>query len=147
MVEELFDAIPDAESRAFSGLSLGGGLTISMLLNATDYFGSYCIMSNIPAPKAGSPEYNNPRLKDVCIFTGAGFYDALLIPTQNLQIRLGTVGAFGLTHTPFNGAHQWSTWQEILYYYFQYGLWKSTPLRIQPSSGPFGLSGGVPYKA
>ena len=126
---------------SFSGLSLGGGLTLTMLFNATNDFSSFCIMSNTPSPPAGDALYNSTAVKSVEIFVGAGFYDIAFDNSRDFQARMTQAGLTKYkSHYPQNGGHQWSVWQEILYQYLRFGLWKKpNPKTV------YSLGGGVPY--
>lgn len=118
-----------------------------MLFNSTANFSNYAIMSATPPPDAGSSAYyDNPDLHQVGIFTGAGFYDLTFTWNRNLEEALGEAGISYLAHFPQNGAHQWSTWQEMLYIYLKTALWRDVPYTLDTSARvPETLSGGVPY--
>jgi hypothetical protein len=118
-----------------------------MLFNATTEFSSFCVMSNIPPPPLGDPQYQTEGLNETGIFIGAGFYDAAFQNARNTQDRLTAAGiSTYLSHFPQNGAHQWSTWQDILWYYARYGLWHQTPyITEKASTTVYDMSGGVPY--
>jgi hypothetical protein len=99
------------------------------------------------SPEPGDPQYNNNGLRDVGIFLGAGFYDLAVTNSQNMQARLSEVGINYLSHYSLNGAHQWSTWQDILYKYLRYGIWTKTPYDFGVGDKQMEtFSGGVPYK-
>lgn len=103
-------------------------------------------MSATPPPDAGSTQYDNPDLRKVGIFTGAGFYDMTFTWNRDFQTALGQAGIDYLGHFPQNGAHQWSTWQEMLYMYLKTALWRPVPYTYQTSDRvPETFSGGVPY--
>ncbi|KAJ5101219.1 hypothetical protein N7456_007271 [Penicillium angulare] len=129
-VNENYNIRNSSSSRAFGGLALGGTLTLAMLFNATDYFSSYCIMSPTPAPFAEDPQYNSsirPGLRDVGILTGAGFYDTTFNAARDWEATLAAENVTYLSHYSMSGAHQWSTWQEIIYIYLRDALWKTVP--------------------
>ncbi|KAJ5263158.1 hypothetical protein N7478_010763 [Penicillium angulare] len=129
-VNENYEISNSSTSRAFGGLALGGTLTLAVLFNATDYFSSYCIMSPTPAPSAGDSQYNssiNPGLRDVGILTGAGFYDTTFNAARDWETALAAENVTYLSHYSMTGAHQWSTWQEIIYIYLRDALWKPVP--------------------
>jgi enterochelin esterase-like enzyme len=126
-VEQTYSVNNSASTRAFAGLSLGGGLTLTMLFNATETFSSFCVMSNTPSPELDDPVWNQTSLRKVGIFAGAGIYDIAFNNSQNFEQRMSTNGLTYLSHIPMYSAHQWATWQEILYVYLKGGLWKSVP--------------------
>ncbi|KAJ6010776.1 hypothetical protein N7451_002188 [Penicillium sp. IBT 35674x] len=149
-VNENYDVSNSSSNRAFGGLALGGTLTLAMLFNATDYFSSYCIMSPTPAPSAGDQQYNatiNPALRDVGILTGAGFYDTTFSAARDWETALAAENVTYLSHYSMSGAHQWSTWQEIVYIYLREAIWKPVPYGRKTSYNQINpLSGGVPYR-
>ncbi|KAJ5707694.1 hypothetical protein N7488_007495 [Penicillium malachiteum] len=129
-VDENYEVSNSSSHRAFGGLALGGTLTYAMLFNATDYFSSYCVMSPTPAPDGGDGQYSasfNPDLRNVGILTGAGFYDTTFDAARNWETTLAEQNVTYLSHYVMNGAHQWSTWQEIAYIYLREALWKPVP--------------------
>ncbi|KUJ11845.1 alpha/beta-hydrolase [Mollisia scopiformis] len=129
-VESTYAVNSTPSSRAFAGLSLGGGLTLSMLFNATSTFSSYCIMSNTPSPEPDDPIWNQTSLRSVGIFAGAGFYDAAFENSRNFQTRASAVDLAYLSHYPMYSAHQWATWQEILYVYLRRVIWRDVPYGV-----------------
>ncbi|KAJ6016083.1 hypothetical protein N7540_010674 [Penicillium herquei] len=129
-VDENYAVSNSSSHRAFGGLALGGTLTYAMLFNATDYFSSYCVMSPTPGPDGGDGQYNasfNPDLRNVGILTGAGFYDTTFNAARDWETTLAEQNVTYLSHYAMNGAHQWSTWQEIAYIYLREALWKPVP--------------------
>jgi len=145
-IESNFAVTPTPSHRAFAGLSLGGGMTLAMLFNATSHFSSFGPWSHTPSPPLGDPQWNASTLHRPGIFLGAGFYDVAFQNVRDMQQRLDAVGIWNFrSQFPMNGAHQWSSWQVVLEYYARYGLWKPNPWTIRPKQGPFDLSGEVPY--
>ncbi|OJJ46520.1 hypothetical protein ASPZODRAFT_142334 [Penicilliopsis zonata CBS 506.65] len=129
-VEDHYAIANDSSQRAFGGLALGGTLTLAMLFNATDYFSSYCVMSPTPAPAAGDSQYNattNPALRQVGILTGAGFYDTTFPAARDWEVALAVENVTYASHYSMTGAHEWSTWQEIVYVYLRDVLWRPVP--------------------
>ena len=124
-VESTLRVSPTPSRRAFAGLSLGGGLAATMLFNATSTFSAYNVMSNIPFPALGDPIYENPELRNVSIFLGAGFYDIAFQNSRNAGQRLDAAGLSHYQNYYFpDGGHQWSSWQEILWVWGRTGIWK-----------------------
>ncbi|KAJ5645286.1 hypothetical protein N7507_011297 [Penicillium longicatenatum] len=149
-LNENYDISNSYSHRAFGGLALGGTLTLAMLFNATDYFSSYCIMSPTPAPSAGDPQYNatnDPGLRDVGILTGTGFYDTTFNAVRNWETALAAENITYLSHYSMSSAHQWSTWQEMIYICLKKALWIPVPYgRNTDFNQVDPLSGGFPYR-
>ncbi|KAJ5643325.1 uncharacterized protein N7484_005832 [Penicillium longicatenatum] len=107
-------------------------------------------MSPTPAPSAGDPQYNttnDPGLRDVGILTGAGFYDITFNAARNWETVLAAENIPYLSHYSMSGAHQWSTWQEIIYIYLRKALWQPVPYgRNTDFNQVDPLSGGFPYR-
>jgi enterochelin esterase-like enzyme len=82
-VESTFSVYIDRDPHAFTGLSLGGGLSLTMLFHATESFGYVGIMSNTTAPEPGDPQCNNPLLNHTGVWCGAGFHDAEFDNSRN----------------------------------------------------------------
>lgn len=94
-VDEHYSVYTDRSHQAFGGLSLGGGLALTMLFNATDRWGEVYVMSNIAAPALGDPQYDNPLLNETKIWTGAGFYDKTLPFAKDFQDAMTYAGITG----------------------------------------------------
>ncbi|OCL11749.1 carbohydrate esterase family 1 protein [Glonium stellatum] len=125
-VESNFHTISEPTGRAWGGLSLGGGLSITMLLNATNIFSHVCIMSNTPSPLPNDPQWNNTGINSVDIFLGAGFYDKAFDNSRSMQDRLSAAGVLNYRSRYFpGGGHDWHTWQDILYTWLRNELVKS----------------------
>nr|OQO19088.1 hypothetical protein B0A51_13171 [Rachicladosporium sp. CCFEE 5018] len=134
-IESKFRADSTQSRRAFAGLSLGGGLTATMLFNATETFGTYNVMSNIPFPVQGDPIYQTPGLKDVGIFLSAGFYDIAFQNSINSGARLDAAGLSGYQNYYFpEGGHQWASWQAILWTWGKGNWWDIKPAGGGPLS-------------
>lgn len=124
--------------KAFGGLALGGTFALTMLFNSTQNFSSYAIMSPTPGPAAGDPIYNTTGLNDVGIFNGAGFYDNTFPAAREWEVALDKEEIGYLSHYPMNGAHQWSTWQQMLYVYLKDVLWEPTPYSSETNTRAIG---------
>ncbi|KAH8660073.1 Alpha/Beta hydrolase protein [Xylariales sp. PMI_506] len=138
-VAENFRVSTEQEHRAFGGLALGGTFALTMLFNSTANFSSYAIMSPTPGPVAGDPIYAaHPGVREVGIYTGAGFYDNTFSAAVAWQAALDQEDIGYLSHYPMNGAHQWSTWQQMLYVYLRDVLWRPTPYNAETSRDAIG---------
>lgn len=84
-VEANWQAETTSDRRAFGGLSLGGGLTLNMLFNATEDFSHFAVMSNIPSPLPTDPIWNKTPLREVGIMSAGGFYDIAFENVRNFQ--------------------------------------------------------------
>jgi hypothetical protein len=88
-VEGNWQAETTPDRRAFGGLSLGGGLTLNMLFNATEDFSHFAVMSNIPSPLPTHPIWNKTALREVGIMSAGGFYDIAFENVRNFQTVSG----------------------------------------------------------
>jgi enterochelin esterase-like enzyme len=118
-VESTFSVARDPEKRAFVGLSMGGGLATEMLFNATDYFHSYGIFSQVPfmppVPNASVSAFASKKL-----LLGAGKYDFALPSTPNAQTTLAQAGVRQIqSWIPRCGGHSWCVWQELAYIFLR----------------------------
>ncbi|KAJ9136746.1 carbohydrate esterase family 1 protein [Pleurostoma richardsiae] len=138
-VEKTFDVIPDREHRAFTGLSLGGGLAITTVLNFTSTYGSVCVMSPTKGPTAGDPVFNNTLLNQTAIWVGAGLYDITLQNMKDFQNGLTAAGVLNYKTEIYPYAdHDWHTWPYILYNWLKDGLWKD---QVGPAHGLYTYTG------
>lgn len=107
-----------AAQRAFSGLSCGGLLTSYLMLNFTNQFGYYGVMSGgFPDALSGGTTTLTPAqiaaLKQVGIMNGGGWQD----PIHPVQVaELNTLQSAGIGVFPdfINGGHEWYVWRILL---------------------------------
>jgi hypothetical protein len=87
-VQSHYDVSTTSSERAFSGLSLGGAITNSLMPDHTSEFGYYGVMSaGLPCPTAGCTSVTltpaqAAALKQVGIFVGGGWQDPVLHARQ-----------------------------------------------------------------
>ncbi|KAM3064905.1 hypothetical protein ACMFMG_011269 [Clarireedia jacksonii] len=124
----------DPSRRAFAGLSLGGALTYEMYINATDYFGYFNIMSGVLLPNAPTSLYinasmveANPSLASRGILVGFGLYDIAFDDCRKLQAAFDEIGIGYISRVVPYGSHFFNTWQDILWTFGRFGLWKERP--------------------
>lgn len=143
-VERTFAVSRDPQHRAFAGLSLGGALTYEMYINATSYFSYFGLFSGATFGQPGTyptarTVAENPRLKQVGVYTSAGLYDFAFDDVRALGQALQREGiGFRDRVVPF-GWHAWNTWQDCLWHFGRVGLWKRVPFEANKVGGGFGV--------
>jgi enterochelin esterase-like enzyme len=126
-VQSHYNVSTSASERAFSGLSMGGTIANSLMLNDAAEFGYYGVMSaGLPCATTGctsvtltSAQAN--ALKNAGIFVGGGWQDPVHAAgymgsdTGTIQEVTALVNA-GLPVTPdfINGGHEWYVWRILL---------------------------------
>ena len=115
-----------SRDRAFSGLSMGGMLTNSFLINHPDVFDYYGMMSaGLPPANATLTPAQAAALKGKSVWVGAGWQDVIFAvgfspagtPTHNGPAReVSTLAAAGVPVTTnfVHGGHEWYTWRILL---------------------------------
>ncbi len=111
-VQAHFNVSSQVSQRAFGGLSCGGGLVNSLLVNHTSAFGYYAVMSPFPGITTLTPA-QVAALRRVGILVGGGRQDpihrAAADEVATLQgSRIGVVADF------INGGHAWYVWRILL---------------------------------
>ena len=119
-VDAHYNVSPNANDRAFAGLSLGGLAANYLLFNDTTlfgYFGSWSI-ANLGAPPMTSPLWQNPALKTrLGLEIGGGNFDELTVPGINdYEASLAAAG-IPFTDARLDAGHEWYTWRQLLYDY------------------------------
>ena len=121
-VEQRYHVSASAKDRAFSGLSMGGMLTNSFLINHPDVFQYYGMMS------AGLPPQNSEltpaqvaALKGKSIWVGAGWQDVIFAAGFNMTHtgparEVSTLANAGIPVTTdfVYGGHEWYVWRILL---------------------------------
>lgn len=112
-VEETWPVGRLPANRTFVGLSMGGGLSTEMLYNATDYFDSFGVFSQVPyIPPVPEASVSMFQLKKLLL--GAGLYDFALPSTLNAESTLAQAGVDNIkSHISPCGGHSWCVWQEL----------------------------------
>ena len=123
-VQSHFDVSDEASQRAFAGLSFGGVMAGSLLLDDTREFGSYGIFSPAPfsLPTLGAPQA--AAIKNVGVLVGGGLGDpshpwATTDITNLRQAGSHVRGDF------LNGGHDWFVWRALLYEFLTHEAFKS----------------------
>ncbi|HUA05182.1 MAG TPA: alpha/beta hydrolase-fold protein [Solirubrobacteraceae bacterium] len=132
-----YNVSPDANDRAFAGLSLGGLAANYLLFNDTTlfgYFGSWSI-ANLGAPPTTSALWQNPALKTrLGIELGGGNFDFLTIP--GLDSYEASFMSFGIPFTDarLDAGHEWYTWRQLLYDYATTVAFRTTTTAVRVGS-------------
>ncbi|GKT60959.1 alpha/beta-hydrolase [Colletotrichum tofieldiae] len=118
-VESTLSVSTDPASRSFVGLSMGGGLATEMLYNATKYFDSYGVFSQMP-PTPPIPSSLAATFGSKKLLYGAGKYDFALTNTLDAQMIFPQAGVKQiLNYVPICGGHSWCVWQELAYVFLK----------------------------
>jgi enterochelin esterase-like enzyme len=112
-VQKHYDVSADASQRAFSGLSCGGGLTTSLMINDASSFGYYGVMSPIPPVPSGLTSTQVAALKKDGILVGGGWQDPIHNFAVNDVTALQSQG-IGVFADFVNGGHEWYVWRILL---------------------------------
>lgn len=124
-VEDNYNVSTDSADRAFSGLSAGGQRTNQLMLNNTDQFGYYGMMSSGLPPGTTLTPAQVAALKEVQIYVGGGFQDVIHAVGFSLngnqshtgpanEVTLLTNSGIHVTTGFINGGHQWYVWRILL---------------------------------
>jgi enterochelin esterase-like enzyme len=124
-VEGRYHVSASPSHRAFSGLSFGGQVTNQLLLNNTEQFGYYGMMSAGLAPGTTLSPAQVAALKQVSIFVGAGWQDSIFADGFTLngtqfhtgparEVRLLTDSGIHVSTDFVNGGHEWYVWRILL---------------------------------
>lgn len=125
-VEKHYHVSTSAKDRAFSGLSMGGMLTNSFIINHPDVFQYYGMMSaGLPPANSKLTAEQAAALKGKSIWVGAGWQDVIFavgfspngVTSHNGPAReVSTLSAAGIpVMTDFvHGGHEWYVWRQLL---------------------------------
>jgi enterochelin esterase-like enzyme len=125
-VEQHYHVSKSANDRAFSGLSMGGMLTNSFIINHPDVFEYYGMMSaGLPPANATLTPEQAAALKGKSIWVGAGWQDVIFavgfspngVTSHNGPAReVSTLAKAGIPVTTdfVHGGHEWYTWRILL---------------------------------
>jgi len=120
-VESRYHVSTAAGDRAFSGLSAGGRITNQLMLNNTEQFGYYGMMSAGLAPGQTLTDEQVAALKKVSVFVGAGWQDVIfakgfLTFHTGPAREVSTLVDAGVPVTPdfIHGGHNWYVWRILL---------------------------------
>ena len=136
-VESKYSAATDADSRAISGLSMGGGQTFNFGFANTDVFHYIGPYSAAPNTRQASQTITNPDLvkQNVkVIFIACGSADNLIDNSKNYHNFLDSKSIPHIWQIEQNGGHDKTVWNRSLYNFAQ---------RIFLDRAPSGGAGGA----
>ena len=133
-IETNYNVSDKAEDRSFAGLSMGGGIT-STLINVGDVkFGYYGVFSAGARINADAK-----NLKDSYILIGAGLYDFGLASNEQIEALKKTDATF--KNLVVAGAHDFNAWCQLFTMYARDYLWQPDAFRQSKPSGGGGGGG------
>jgi enterochelin esterase-like enzyme len=125
-IEAHYHVSHSAMDRAFSGLSMGGMLTNSFIINHPDAFQYYGMMSaGLPPENAVLTPAQIAALKGKVIWVGGGWQDVIHAvgfspngPPTHLgparEVETFAKAGVPVTTNFVNGGHEWSVWRQLL---------------------------------
>lgn len=133
-IEDTYNVSTNAADRSFAGLSMGGGITISLINYDATQFGYFGIFSG----GAGiNPDASN--LGETNILIGIGPWDNLtfLKPTPAQLAALDNTDA-NYKYIEVAGAHDFNTWCQLFTIFARDYLWKPEAFKddVAPVAGP-----------
>ncbi len=126
LIESRYRVDHSSHGRAFSGLSMGGMLTNSFLINHPEVFDYFGMMSaGLPPANATLTPAQAAALKGKSVWVGAGFQDVIFavgfspngVPSHLGPAReVSTLAAAGVPVTTnfIHGGHEWYVWRILL---------------------------------
>jgi enterochelin esterase-like enzyme len=111
--EKHYDVSKAASRRAFAGLSFGGVLATSLLLDHTREFASYGVFSPAPFSISSISRGQAAAIKDVRVLVGGGLGDPSHSWATTDLTELQQAGAHPATDF-VNGGHDWFVWRTLL---------------------------------
>jgi enterochelin esterase-like enzyme len=112
-VQSNYDVSSAPSQRAFAGLSCGGDLTGTLLVNYTSDFGYFGVMSPGPNTIPTLSGAQQATIKQVAVLVGGGWQDPI---HANALTDLANVQEAGGEVFPdfINGGHEWTVWRVLL---------------------------------
>jgi len=111
-IQANYDVSIEPRQRAFAGLSCGGGMAASLLVNYTSKFGYFGVMS--PHPPTAPSATQASAIKHVGVLVGGGnqdpIHDEAVLEAQGLR-QAGDK----ITTDFINGGHDWYVWRILLH--------------------------------
>jgi enterochelin esterase-like enzyme len=107
-----YDVSREPSKRAFAGLSCGGGLAASLLLEYTSKFGYFGLMSSYPATAVSAAQVG--AIKKVGVMVGGGKDDPIRHYAMADLSGLQQAGVKVFTDF-INGGHDWYVWRILLH--------------------------------
>lgn len=121
-VEKTYSAATDADHRAISGLSMGGGQTFNFGFPHTDlfhYIGPYSAAPNTKAPAQTITNVAMVKQNVKAIFIACGDQDGLITNSQNYHKFLDDNGVSHVWQIEPGQAHTKTVWNRSLYNFAQ----------------------------
>ncbi|WP_427918830.1 alpha/beta hydrolase-fold protein [Streptomyces sp. cg40] len=119
-MEKHYNVSPDASRRAYTGLSAGGMRTVYLMLNNTEQFGYYGVMSaGLPAGTT-FPDALTTALKKVSVFVGGGWQDPINQGYRTNHrgplraVRDLNSAGIHVQSDFLDGGHEWFVWRVLL---------------------------------
>jgi len=115
-VEKTYRVVPDKDSRAIAGLSMGGGHVLAATNNNPGVFGYVAVFSSGPRTVDDAYEQQLEAVKTAGVkfyWTGAGSTDMAREGTMNLHSLLEKHG-FKTSYKEIPGRHYWFLWRDFL---------------------------------
>ncbi|WP_406004935.1 alpha/beta hydrolase-fold protein [Streptomyces sp. NBC_00637] len=123
-VEEHYHVSTSASDRAYTGLSAGGMRTAYLLLDNTEQFGYYGIMSAGLPPDTVLTDARTAAMRKVSVFVGCGWQDPInpgfALNGSSLHrgpfraVRDLTAAGFHVQSDFVDGGHNWHVWRILL---------------------------------
>jgi enterochelin esterase-like enzyme len=113
-VQSHYDVSREPSQRAFAGLSCGGGLAVSLLLDNTSEFGYYGAFSPFPGSLYTLTAAQVSAIKKVRVLVGGGKDDPIHF---DAQVDVSGLQKEGIKfYSDFiNGGHDWYVWRILLH--------------------------------
>lgn len=137
-IEENYSVSTKAEDRALAGLSMGSGVSTTIMLEYSDMFGAYGNFSGVNMEAEAS---NVEELRKKSIYITAGNVDFARPGFPILAEMLDGLGVEynqGNSVEYQNGAHDWGTWRSAITTFVKDYLWdvEKTDETVKPSDKP-----------
>jgi enterochelin esterase-like enzyme len=113
-VQSHYDVSAEPSQRAFAGLSCGGGLAVSLLLDDPNEFGYYGAFSPYPGNLSALTPAQASSIKKVQVLVGGGKDDPIHFYAQEDVAALNKVGIKFFSDF-INGGHDWYVWRILLH--------------------------------
>ncbi|MFK4098772.1 alpha/beta hydrolase-fold protein [Streptomyces sp. NPDC019531] len=119
-VEDHYNVSTSASDRAYTGLSAGGMRTAYLLLNNTEVFGYYGIMSAGLPPNTTLTEERKAAIGQVSVYVGCGWQDPINVGFSTLHrgpfraVRDLTAAGIHVQTDFVDGGHEWHVWRILL---------------------------------
>jgi enterochelin esterase-like enzyme len=116
-IESVYRVIPTKESRAITGLSMGGMHSFNITLNNPDlfaYIGVFSAGVRNPGPEIENQIETLKASKPKLYWVGCGVTDPLAYTSTKALVELLKKHDFNFVYRESEGAHTWFTWRPYL---------------------------------